>query len=70
MTCVNILYKSAATADDDNDEAVVPAQGDKDSDHGEGWVAAGSREGDVHVWRLEGGRFSLSQQIPAHKRQV
>jgi len=83
VTCVDILYDEISSPDntnlDDSELSVGPdGCGDTDqtdldecvNDVGCGWVAGGSREGEVYIWRLEGGRFSLSQQIPAHKRQV
>ena len=65
MTCVSILYneKEEAVEGEDLGEG-------NGSDGGEGWVACGSREGEIYIWRLAEGRFSLSQQIPAHIRQV
>jgi len=64
VTCVSIQYSELKSAD------ISEGAGDDGDDEGEGWVACGSREGEIFIWRLAEGRFSLSQQIPAHKRQV
>ena len=68
MTSVGMLFEPSTTASSGDKEALVEEEGEAGG--GEGWVAGGSREGEILIWRLEGGRFSLSQQIPAHKRQV
>ncbi|XP_023319661.1 protein FAN [Eurytemora carolleeae] len=69
VTCVSILYSESGKPLEEEQNGEEEEKVDKD-ELGEGWVAGGSREGDVLIWRLDGGRFSLSQQIPAHKRQV
>ena len=66
---MSILYSESGKPLEDEQNGEEEEKVDKD-EPGEGWVAGGSREGDVLIWRLDGGRFSLSQQIPAHKRQV
>ena len=68
VTCVSILYSEAGVSLVGEGKKVDEVEGEDEP--GEGWVAGGSREGDILIWRLDGGRFSLSQQIPAHKRQV
>ena len=69
VTCVSILYSESRLPLEEEQDGDGEEKVDED-EPGEGWVAGGSREGDVLIWRLDGGRFSLSQQIPAHKRQV